>query len=274
MPEKITDRKNLNNNTEIPYLGFGTYQIRGSAAKESVLHALEAGYRHIDTAAAYGNETEVGQAVRESGIRREDIFITTKLWNEDQGYDSALEAFERSNETLGLKYVDLYLLHWPVSERRLDSWKALEKILDGGKCRAIGVSNFTVRHLEELLEVSKVVPAVNQVEFNPFLYQKDLLDYCNSKGIALCAYTPLSRGKKLDHPLLRALSGSYRKTPAQILIRWALEHDIVVMPKSSTRKRITENSDVFDFTISPADMKTLDSINEGYRVAWDPSAIS
>jgi diketogulonate reductase-like aldo/keto reductase len=273
MQMNIADRIKLNNGKEIPYFAFGTYQIKGTAAKEAVLNALEAGYRHIDTAAAYDNEKEVGEGIRDCGIPRNEIFITTKLWNEDQGYDTAFEAFQQSLDNLGTGYIDLYLLHWPVSGRRLDSWKALEKIVSTNECHAIGVSNFTVEHLEELLDNSKTVPAVNQVEFNPFLYQKDLLEYCRSKDIVLSAYTPLSRAKKLDHPVLRDMSGRYYKTPAQILIRWALEHQLIVIPKSASRKRIFENADIFDFTISESDMKKLDSLNEGFRIAWDPSMI-
>jgi diketogulonate reductase-like aldo/keto reductase len=273
MQRTISDRIKLNNGTEIPYFGFGTYQIKGTAAKESVLTALEAGYRYIDTAAAYGNEKEVGEAVRESRLPRNEIFISTKLWNEDQGYDTAFEAFERSLDELGLKYIDLYLLHWPVTGMRLESWRALENIVKTDRCNAIGVCNFTIEHLGELLESVNIVPAVNQVEFNPFLFQKELLDYCKSKDIRLSAYTPLSRGRKLDHPILRDLSGKYRKTPAQILIRWAIEHELIVIPKSENKKRIFENADIFDFTITQIDMKKLDALNEGFRVAWDPSTI-
>jgi diketogulonate reductase-like aldo/keto reductase len=273
MQHTISGKIKLNNGTEIPLFGFGTYQIRGHAAKESVLSALEAGYRHIDTAAAYGNEKETGQAIKESGVSRNQIFVTTKLWNEDQGYDSAFEAFENSLESLDTNYIDLYLLHWPVTGKRIESWKALEKIAASGRCHAIGVSNFTIPHLEELLENCKITPAINQVEFNPFLYQKDLWDYCRTNNITLEAYTPLSRGKKLDHPVLRDLSGRYHKTPAQIILRWFIEHEIIVIPKSSNKKRIIENSQIFDFTISQQDMKKLDSLNEGFRVAWDPSTI-
>jgi diketogulonate reductase-like aldo/keto reductase len=273
MQQTISDRTKLNNGTEIPFFGFGTYQIKGTSAKESVLTALEAGYRYIDTAAAYGNEKEVGEAVRESRLPRSEIFISTKLWNEDQGYNTAFEAFERSLDELGLSYIDLYLLHWPVTGMRLESWRALENIVKTDRCSAIGVCNFTVEHLGELLETANIIPAVNQVEFNPFLYQKELLDYCKAKDIRLCAYTPLSRGKKLDHPVLRDLSGKYHKTPAQILIRWAIEHELIVIPKSENKKRIFENADIFDFTITQIDMKKLDALNEGFRVAWDPSTI-
>jgi methylglyoxal/glyoxal reductase len=269
----ITSKKKLNNGTEIPYFGFGTYQIRSSAAKEAVESALEAGYRHIDTASIYGNEKEVGEALKASGVPKEEVFITTKLWNEDQGYNTAFEAFQRSLDRLDIEYIDLYIIHWPVTGKRLESWRAMEEIVNNSRCRAIGVSNYTIKHLEELLENCKIKPAVNQVEFNPFLYQKDLLDYCISKDILLEAYTPLSRGQKLDHPVLRNLSGKYHKTPAQILLRWSLEHDLVVIPKSSQKKRINENASIFDFSIEPTDMVMLDSLNEGFRVAWDPSRI-
>jgi methylglyoxal/glyoxal reductase len=273
MPSKISDSIKLNNSISIPYFGFGTYQIRGALAKEAVLCALETGYRHIDTAAAYGNEKEVGEAIKESRLPRDEVFVTTKLWNEDQGYDSVFNAFETSLNNLCLDYIDLYLIHWPVTGNRLKSWSALEKIVSTEKCRAIGVSNFTIKHLEELLKSARIVPAVNQVEFNPFLYQKELLDYCSSKNIALAAYTPLSRGKKLDHPLLRYLSGKYHKTSAQILLRWAIEHELIVIAKSENKSRIKENADIFNFSIDPKDITKLDALNEGFRIAWDPSSI-
>jgi len=269
----ISGKTKLNNGIEIPYFGFGTYQIRGTAVYEAVSEALRTGYRHFDTAAIYGNESEIGRAIKDSNIAREEIFVTTKLWNEDQGYRSAFAAFQNSLDRLGTGYIDLYLMHWPVSGRRLDSWRAMEEIAETGKCRAAGVSNFTIAHLEELLENSSLVPALNQVEFNPFIYQKDLLDYCRLKRIQVGAYAPLLRGRKFDHPVLRDLSGTYHKTSAQILIRWALEHELIVTPRSSNKKRIEENANIFDFSISPADMKKLDALDEGYRVAWDPSTI-
>jgi methylglyoxal/glyoxal reductase len=275
MELRITDNAKLNNGVEIPYFGLGVYLTKpGKETQNAIRYALDVGYRHIDTAAMYGNEHDVGQAVRESSISREDIFITTKLWNDDHGYDNAFKAFDKSLSRLNIGYIDLYLIHWPVSGRRNETWKALEKILSTDKCRAIGVSNYTIKHLNELLSDSSTIPVINQVEFNPFLYQEELLDFCNSNSIQLEAYSPLARGRKLKHPELVSLSKKYSKTPAQIMIRWVLQHKVVVIPKSASKERIIENADVFDFSISNEDMETLNSINENFRVAWDPSGIN
>jgi diketogulonate reductase-like aldo/keto reductase len=264
----------LNDGHEMPILGFGVYQIRsGESAAAAVRVALDAGYRHIDTAAFYGNEADVGRAVRESGIPRREIFVTTKLWNSDHGYDKALRAFDDSLARLGLEDVDLYLIHWPVQKKRNDTWKALERIHADGRARSIGVSNYVITHLEELLASSNTVPAVNQVEFSPFLYQKKLLDYCRSKGIVLSAYSPLTRGEKLDDPLLLKLAVKYGKSSAQILIRWCIEHGVTPLPKSETQARIRANSQVFDFGLDAADVAELDDLNRNLRIAWDPSDV-
>ncbi|MGC9357760.1 MAG: aldo/keto reductase [Anaerolineae bacterium] len=278
----------LNNGVEIPRFGLGTWQIRdGRPVRRAIEWALEAGYRLIDTAAMYGNERGVGQAVKQSGIPREEIFVTTKLWNNDHGYEPALRAFDESMRKLGLDYVDLYLIHWPVSGLRAETWRALEEIYEEGRARAIGVSNYTIRHLEDLLGGagtapaanhpsssgrSPTVPAVNQVEFHPWLYQKDLLDYCVEHDILLEAYSPLTKGRRLDNPALRELAEAYGKSPAQILIRWALQHDIVVIPKSDDKEHIQENTDVFDFEISERDMCRLDDLDENYHCTWDPTS--
>ncbi len=269
---RIDTKVKLNNGVEMPIFGLGTFQSRsGKETQKAVLCALEAGYRLIDTAAMYGNEEDVGEALRKSGIPREEIFITTKLWNTDHGYDKALAAFETSRKKLGLSYVDLYLIHWPVEGLRTESWRALETLLEEGKCWAIGVSNYMTHHLEELLNNSSTVPAVNQVEFSPYLYQEDLLEFCRAHDIQLEAYSPLTKGHKLKDQKLVAIASKYSKSPAQILIRWALQKEVVVIPKSSRKDRILENADVFDFTISPEDMKVLDSFNEDLRTSWDPS---
>jgi diketogulonate reductase-like aldo/keto reductase len=268
----INSRVALNNGVQMPVFGLGTYQMRsGKETRDAVLYALKIGYRLIDTAAMYGNEKEVGEAVRASGIPREEIFVTTKLWNSDHGYDRALAGFEESRKKLGLDYVDLYLIHWPVERLRRESWRALETLLAEGKCRAIGVSNYMTWHLDELLESSSTVPAVDQVEFSPYLHLSDLLEYCRSHPIQLESYSPLTKGHMLMDPKLRELAAGYSKSPAQILIRWALQKEVVVIPKSSRKERIKENSEVFDFAISEQDMKLLDSFDRDLRTSWDPS---
>lgn len=265
----INTKVNLNNGVEMPALGLGVWEsAEGNECENAVIEATKAGYRHIDTAAIYGNEKSVGNGIKKSGISREEIFITTKLWNGD--HDNPEGALEESLKKLQLDYVDLYLIHWPVPERN-KTWKMLEQFLEEGKCRAIGVSNFTIRHLEELLKQSKIIPAVNQVEFTPYLFQKELLEYCKSKGIQLEAYSPLTRGIKLKDPKLVEMANRYNKTPAQILLRWNSQHGVVVIPKSTRKERILENSDIFDFEISEDDMKKLDSFNEGFRVCPDPN---
>ncbi len=269
----IESTTTLNNGVEMPMLGLGTWQIRdGKPVRRAIEWALEAGYRHIDTAAMYGNERGVGQAVRESGVPRAEIFVTTKLWNDDHGYDQALRAFDESLRKLDLDYVDLYLIHWPVPGTRQETWRALEKIYKEGRAKAIGVSNYTIRHIEDLLGSAEVAPTVNQVEFHPWLYQKDLLEYCGEHEIQLEAYSPLTKGNRLDNPRVGEIAEKYGKSPAQILIRWALEHDVVVIPKSSDKQHIRDNADVFDFEISEEDLCRLDDLDEDYRCTWDPTS--
>jgi methylglyoxal/glyoxal reductase len=267
----LESKAKLNNGVEIPYLGLGVYQSSpGEITLRAVRYALKIGYRHIDTAELYGNEMDVGRALRESGIRRDDVFITTKVWNSHQGYDSTLQACEGSLGRLGLSFVDLYLIHWPVQGFGDETWRAMIKLLHQGKARAIGVSNYSIRELNELLHKSDIVPAVNQVEFHPFLYQEELLGFCKNNKIQLEAYSPLTRGKRLNHPNILELAKKYDKTPAQVLIRWSLQHDIIVIPKSIHEARIKENSQVFDFQLEPKDMKLLDSLNENlYTVFLD-----
>jgi diketogulonate reductase-like aldo/keto reductase len=276
MPQvlSIETKVRLNNQVEMPVFGLGTYQAsRGPQIRKAVLNALDVGYRLLDTAAVYGNERDIGLALKESGIPREEIFITTKLWNSDHGYESAISAFEASLERLGLSYIDLYLIHWPVQDKRKESWAALEELLRKGRCRAIGVSNYMEWHLKELLADSTVIPAVNQVEFHPYLYQKELSEFCRSKGIQLEGYSPLTKGEKLNDPKLFSIASRYSKTPAQILIRWCLQRRTIVIPKSARKNRIIENADVFDFTISDEDMSILDSFDKGLRTSWDPSTV-
>lgn len=261
----------LNNGVTIPRIGLGVFRAgAGAATRDAVREALAAGYRHIDTAAIYRNEREVGEGIAASGVPREAVFVTTKLWNEDQGYDSTLRAFDRSLATLGLEVIDLYLQHWPVPGKRLESWRAMEAILASGRARAIGVSNFTARHLDELLDHARVVPAVNQVELHPFLQQPALRARCAALGIVVEAYSPLTKGRRLDDPRLLAVARDLGRSPAQVLIRWALEQGLVVLPKSSNAGRIRENFDVLDFELGPH-AATLATFEEGLRTAWDPS---
>jgi diketogulonate reductase-like aldo/keto reductase len=253
----------LNNGVKIPRLGLGVYQAPpGESTLRAVKYALKIGYRHIDTAWLYGNEIDVGRAIRESGIEREEIFITSKVWNSDQGYQSTLAACDRSLKLLGLPYVDLYLIHWPVEGRGKDTWKAMIQLLNEGKTRAIGVSNFEVFHLQDIFQNFDVIPSVNQVEFHPFLFQEKLLEFCKNSNIQLEAYSPLTRGQKLNHHILVGLAKKYGKSSAQILIRWNLQHGLVVIPKSIHENRIRENIQVFDFQIEEKDMKLLNSLNE------------
>ena len=277
MSININTKIKLNNGVEIPLLGLGTWEItEGETIIDAIRLAISKGYRHIDTARIYGNEKGVGKGLKlsleEQGLTREDIFITTKLWINSFKYERALKAFNRSLNNLGLDYVDLYLLHWPEPPYRQEAWKALESILKEGKARSIGVSNYYQNHLDELLSEADIIPAVNQVEFTPYLYLKELKEYCDNKGIRLEAYSPLTRGKKLKDPKLMDIAKKYNKSSAQILIRWGLQHEVIEIPKSSKEDHIIENSKVFDFTISEDDMALLDKFNEGlYLGIWNPT---
>jgi methylglyoxal/glyoxal reductase len=264
----------LQGGVEMPVLGLGVWQSApGDETRRAVAEALAAGYRHVDTARAYRNEADVGAAIRASGVPRREVFVTTKLWNADHGYDKALRAIDQSLESLGMEQVDLYLVHWPVEGLRRDTWRAMEKILADGKARSIGVSNYTVRHLDEVLGHARVPPAVNQVEFHPFLHQKELLAHCRQKGVQLEAYGPLVRGHKMEHPVLRRISGKHGRTPAQVLLRWGIQHDLVVIPKSVRAERIRENADLFGFELDAEDLSALDGLDEGYRTSWDPTGV-
>ena len=261
----------MNDNYQIPVVGLGTWKSEpGKTTSQAVLDSLEAGYRHIDTARAYDNETDVGRAVNDSGLPREDLFITTKLWNQHQGYEEAIEACEKSLNRLNCDYIDLYLIHWPLREKRNHSWKAFIELRDKGLCKSIGVSNFTIEHLAEIEAKFGILPAVNQVEFHPYHYQKELLDYCNSKNIIIEAYSPLVHAKRMDEPKLGAISEELGKTPAQILIRWSIQRGMVVLPKSVNKSRIIENFSVFDFDIPDSMMKKLDELDESFVTCWDP----
>lgn len=264
----------LDNGVEIPRIGLGTYlSTPGEETYRAVRYGLETGYRHIDTAAFYQNEADVGKAVRDSGMDQNDIFVTTKVWNRDQGYDSTLRAFDKSLKNLGLEQVDLYLIHWPQSGTRQDTWKALVNIYENGLARSIGVSNYTSRHIEELCDATSIVPAVNQVEMSPYLNQAELMETCRRNRVRIEAYTPLIRGRKFGEPRLVAMAEKYGVTEAQILIRWCLQKDVIVLPKSVNPARIKENFEVFGFDISDEDMQSMESWNEDYRVAWDPTDV-
>jgi len=270
----LQTRIRLNNGVEMPVLGIGVWNIpSGGPAKNAVLLALERGVRLIDTAKMYRNEDDVGAAVRQSGVPRSEVFVTTKVWGTDQGYASTLRAFEESRRRLGLDYVDLYLIHWPVERLRAETWEAMVEILKAGRCRAIGVSNYTVRHLRETLGKRTVVPAVDQVEFHPFLYQRDLTAFCASNGIAVEAYSPLTRGQRLRDPTIRSVARKVGRSAGQVLIRWSLQHGLIAIPKASNPDHIRENSEVFDFELSEDDMAALDALDESHHTDWDPTEV-
>lgn len=267
----VQDTTTLYNGVKMPWLGFGVFKVKdGQEAVDAVRTAIETGYRSIDTAKAYNNEIGVAQGIRESGIAREDLFITTKVWNSDQGYESTLAAFEASMERLELDYLDLYLIHWPVKGKYKDTWRALERLHREGRIRAIGVSNFQIHHLEDLMTEATVVPAVNQIELHPLLNQQELRDYCSKHKIQVEAWSPLGQGHLLEHPLLQEIGAKYGKSPAQVILRWDLQNGIVTIPKSVTPQRIRENADLFDFELTPEDIQQINGLNENKRFGSDP----
>jgi diketogulonate reductase-like aldo/keto reductase len=260
----------LNNGCEMPLLGLGAYDMHGDEAIVATRDAIEIGYRLIDTAEMYGNEKEIGRAVSESTIPRKEFFVTTKVNNTSQGYDNTLVAFEKSLASLKMDYVDLYLIHWPIKGKRKETWRAIEKIYKEGRAKSIGTGNYLFPFLKELEEYSSIVPAVNQIEFSPYLYMKKELDYSQYKNIQLQAYTPLIRGKKFDDPKLVALANKYGKTPAQIILRWSVQQNISAIPKSANKKRLQENFDIFNFEIEEADIQFMNQFDEQYRIIEDP----
>lgn len=271
MTTSLTAKVKLNNGVEMPWFGLGVWQVEdGDEAKNSVKAAIKAGYIGIDTAAAYKNEKSVGEAIRESGANRDDLFITSKVWNGDQGYDETLAAFDATMEKLGLDVLDLYLIHWPVKGKYKDTWRAMEKLYKDGRIRSIGVSNFQPHHLDDLLADAEVVPAVNQVEFHPLLTQNELLNYCAQKGIQVEAWSPLARGLLFDNEVVKGLGDKYGKSPAQILLRWVLDKGVVVLTRSVKESRIVENADLFDFTLTPDDVTALEALNKNERTGPDP----
>jgi diketogulonate reductase-like aldo/keto reductase len=263
----------LNNGIPMPRFGLGVLHIAdGSDAANAVVTAIEAGYRLIDTASIYHNEAGVGKALREAGVPREDIFLTTKVWNADQGYEPAKQAFQSSLERLGVDYVDLYLIHWPGPdpERMLDTWRALESIYAGGKARAIGLSNFQVPHLEQLLEHVEIMPAVNQVEIHPHLQQSELVEYCQENGIQVEAWRPIMKGEVMGIPEMTEIGQKYGKNPVQVTLRWLLQRDLIVIPKSENPLRIRENADIFDFELTHEEIEQIKALDQDRRLGPDP----
>lgn len=264
----------LKNGVYMPVLGFGTYKIEdGEKTVQAVKNALKIGYRHIDCASFYGNEASVGKAIRESGVKREDIFITSKVWNTEQGYENTLFAFEKTISKLGTDYLDLYLIHWP-KELNEETWRALETLYKEGRVRVIGVSNFKEHHLEEIIAGAEIVPMVNQVEFHPRFPQDGLLEFCKKNKIQVEAWGPLMRGNVFEIDLLKELAEKYNKTISQIVLRWDLQMGVVTIPKSVNKKRIKENSNIFDFELSEADMEKIKQLNTSERIGPDPDNIT
>jgi diketogulonate reductase-like aldo/keto reductase len=265
----IESKATLNNGTKMPYLGLGTWDLRGESGKQAIAFALEIGYRHLDTAQSYRNEAQVGQAVIESGIPREEIFITTKVDNPMQGAEKSARALEESLEKLQTDYVDLYLIHWPDVrhfDRSLETWETLIKLQEQGKTKAIGVSNYTIKLIQQTIDSSSVIPAVNQVEFHPFLVQKDLLQYCRDQGVQLESYSPLARAKRSDNPLLQRLADKYGKTPEQVILAWHLAHDLVTIPRSGNPDHIQANAEIFDIPLTPEEVDQIDGLDTHYRI--------
>ncbi|MGD7055085.1 aldo/keto reductase [Sutcliffiella horikoshii] len=269
--KSLASTTTLHNGVEMPWFGLGVFKVEeGQEVESSVKMAIHAGYKSIDTAAIYKNEEGVGKGIRESDVPREELFITTKVWNADQGYESTLKAFDESMEKLGLEYLDLYLVHWPVKGKYVDTWKALEKLYKDGRVRAIGVSNFQIHHLQDILDVAEVKPMVNQVEYHPKLSQVELLNFCKENGIQMEAWSPLMQGQLLDNDVLKEIADAHNKSVAQIILRWDLQNGVVTIPKSVKEHRIKENGDIFDFELSADEMQRIHALNEDKRVGPDP----
>ncbi|MCY7487817.1 aldo/keto reductase [Paenibacillus alvei] len=275
MAKNLQDTTTLHNGVKMPWFGIGVFKVEeGPELVNAVKAAIANGYRSVDTAAIYGNEEGVGQGIREgiqkAGISREDLFVTSKVWNADLGYESTIAAYETSLKKLGLEYLDLYLVHWPVEGKYKDAWKALETLYKEGRVKAIGVSNFQIHHLEELMKDAEIKPMVNQVEYHPRLTQKDLQSFCQEHGIQLEAWSPLMQGQLLDNEVLTEIARKYNKSVAQVILRWDLQNGVVTIPKSTKEHRIIENSTVFDFELTVEDMKQIDGLNQNHRVGPDP----
>ncbi|WP_150284600.1 aldo/keto reductase [Rummeliibacillus sp. TYF-LIM-RU47] len=273
--KNLQDTTTLYNGVKMPWFGLGVFKVEeGPDLVNAVKTAIKHGYRSIDTAAIYGNEEGVGQGIREglkeAGISRDELFVTSKVWNDDLGYESTLAAYETSLKKLGLDYLDLYLIHWPVEGKYKDAWRALETLYKDGRVKAIGMSNFQIHHLEDLMKDAEVKPMINQVECHPRLTQKDLKSFCQEHGIQLEAWSPLMQGQLLDNPELKEIANKYDKSIAQIILRWDLQNGIVTIPKSTKEHRIVENASIFDFELTSEDMEQIDSLNQDHRVGPDP----
>ncbi|WP_223068950.1 aldo/keto reductase [Paenibacillus caui] len=275
MTKHLQDTTTLSNGVKMPWFGLGVFKVEeGPELENAVKTAINHGYRSIDTAAIYENEEGVGRGIREglnaAGMAREELFVTSKVWNADLGYESTLAAYETSLRKLGLEYLDLYLIHWPVEGKFKDAWRALETLYKEGQVKAIGVSNFHIHHLQELLKDAEIKPMVNQVEFHPRLTQTELRDFCREQAIQIEAWSPLMQGQLLDNPVLKEIADKYGKSIAQIILRWDLQNGVVTIPKSTKEHRIIENAAVFDFELTKEDMERIDGLNQNHRVGPDP----
>lgn len=271
MSQPLTQSVTLHNGVKMPVLGLGVWKVNeGGEVEQAVESAIRLGYRSIDTAKVYGNEAGVAKGIAASEIAREELFITTKLWNTDQGYDSTLRAFEESRERLQVDYVDLYLIHWPVADKFTETWRAFERLYEEGQVKAIGVSNFQVHHLETLSKTANIVPMVNQVEYHPYLTQEELRAYCQKQKIQLEAWSPLMQGHFLEDETILDLAKKYNRTPAQIVLRWDIQNQVVTIPKSVRAERIKENAQIFDFSLQEEDMQKLNQLNKDHRFGPDP----
>ncbi|CAM2915325.1 aldo/keto reductase [Paenibacillus sediminis] len=271
----LQDTTTLHNGVKMPWFGIGVFKVEeGSELVKAVKAAIKHGYRSIDTAAIYENEKSVGQAIHEAltenKLSREDLFVTSKVWNADLGYESTLAAYETSLNKLGLDYLDLYLIHWPVKGKYKQAWRALETLYKEGRVKAIGVSNFQIHHLEDVMKDAEIKPMVNQVEYHPYLTQTELLAFCKEQGIQMEAWSPLMQGQLLDNPVLKEIADKHGKSVAQVILRWDLQHGVVTIPKSTKEHRIIENASVFDFELTNEEVARIDELNQNHRVGPDP----